>query len=57
MGTENAGLGELTKKTKHCPIKMDEHFGTTESLFAKMVCSLAVNKQIILPYVDKTTNR
>lgn len=37
--------------------EMDEHFGTTESLFAKMACSLAVNKLIILPYVDKRTNR
>lgn len=44
------------KKKKHCPTEMDEHFGTTES-FAKMACSLAVNKLIILPYVDKRTNR
>lgn len=40
-----------------CPTKLDEHFGTLESMFAKMACSLAVNKQIILPYEDKRTSR
>ncbi len=50
-------LESWRKKKKHYPIEMDEHFGTTESLFAKMACSLAVNKQMILPYVDKITNR